>query len=311
MAECVDSKEPDLKAGHSAIFALLILAAANGAAGAEKPVVAEAGPAVVAPTPPKNSGPETICGLIEAAATDHRIPVDYLTRLIWRESSFRPGAVSPKGARGIAQFMPATAARRRLADPFDPVEAIPASARYLHDLAGRFGNLGLAAAAYNAGERRVDDWLDGGPALPSETRGYVIAVTGRSAEDWSSPNQNVLVGPPPGPELGCLKLAASLARPGAGTEAVERFEQGTWAPWGVLVAGNFSLSRAMASYGAVKTRHAAILAPDPPLVVRVVDRSRGRAPIFQIRVQANSREEAARLCGSLHAAGAACLIVRN
>src|SRR5262245_17580460 len=63
---------------------------------------------------------QAMCRLIESSAAAQKLPVPFLTRLIWRESSFRAGVVSPKGAQGIAQFMPATAAERGLADPFDP-----------------------------------------------------------------------------------------------------------------------------------------------------------------------------------------------
>ena len=70
-------------------------------------------------------------------------------------------AVSAKGAQGIAQFMPQTADFRGLADPFDPIEALHNSASYLRDLRERFGNLGLAAAGYNAGPGRVSAWLAG------------------------------------------------------------------------------------------------------------------------------------------------------
>ena len=67
--------------------------------------------------------------------------------------------MSPKGAEGIAQFMPRTADWHGLADPFDPIEALRHSAGYLRELRDRFGNLGLAAAAYNAGPGRVSAWL--------------------------------------------------------------------------------------------------------------------------------------------------------
>ena len=100
-----------------------------------------------------------LCGLISAAAEEHGLPKPYFARLIWKESRFKINAVSPAGAQGIAQFMPATAMRRKLRDPFDPEQAIPASAAYLADLREDFGNLGLAAAAYNSGEERVTRWL--------------------------------------------------------------------------------------------------------------------------------------------------------
>src|SRR4029453_508603 len=98
-----------------------------------------------------------------------------------------PAAVSPKGAMGIAQFMPQTASGRGLADPFEPLLALRESASYLHELRTTFqGNLGLAAAAYNAGPGRVEAWLAGRRGLPPETRAYVRIVTGRTAESWVS-----------------------------------------------------------------------------------------------------------------------------
>ena len=107
-----------------------------------------------------DAGPETdnalatLCGIVESSAKAEGLPVGFFTRLIWRESAFRPNAVSPAGAQGVAQFMPGTASERGLADPFDPASAIPASAKLLAELELRFGNLGLAAAAYNAGRNR-------------------------------------------------------------------------------------------------------------------------------------------------------------
>jgi soluble lytic murein transglycosylase-like protein len=129
---------------------------------------------------------QTICRLVENAAAQHSIPVPFLTRLIWQESTFRADVTSRAGAQGIAQFMPGTARERGLADPFDPEQAIPAAAFLLSDLRRTFGNLGLAAAAYNGGPGRVSTWLAGRGGLPDETRDYVARITGRSADDWSS-----------------------------------------------------------------------------------------------------------------------------
>ncbi len=102
-----------------------------------------------------------------------------------KESRFDAPTVSPKGAAGIAQFMPATASWHGLADPFDPLEALRHSAAYLRELLNRFGNLGLAAAAYNAGPARVSAWLASHRALPVETRNYVAFVTGWTADEWA------------------------------------------------------------------------------------------------------------------------------
>ena len=71
---------------------------------------------------------QAVCRLIETAALAHGLPVAFLTRLIWQESSFRASVISPAGAQGIAQFMPGTANERGLADPFDPEKAIPEAA---------------------------------------------------------------------------------------------------------------------------------------------------------------------------------------
>src|SRR4029077_7898411 len=109
-------------------------------------------------------------------------------RVIWQESRFNAQAVSNKGAEGIAQFMPSTADYRGLIDPFDPIEALHHSASYLHDLKMQFGNLGLAAAGYNAGPARVAAWLAGRRARPGATRTYVASITGWTAYEWASPS---------------------------------------------------------------------------------------------------------------------------
>ena len=93
---------------------------------------------------------------------------------------------SSAGALGIAQFMPETASDRGLDNPFDPLQAIPASARLLRDMAQKFGNLGLAAAAYNAGPRRIEDWLAKRGPLPQETQAYVRTITSWPAETWTA-----------------------------------------------------------------------------------------------------------------------------
>src|SRR5215472_1188648 len=132
--------------------------------------------------------PDDICRALEQDAAENELPVEFFARVIWQESRFNARAVSNKGAQGIAQFMPATADYRGLVDPFDPIEALKNSARYLRDLKARFGNLGLAAAAYNAGPGRVSAWLTSRRPLPGETRNYVAIITGWTADEWASAN---------------------------------------------------------------------------------------------------------------------------
>jgi hypothetical protein len=127
---------------------------------------------------------EGLCKALMTSAQDYQLPVPFFANLIWQESGLKHDAVSKVGAQGIAQFMPQVAAEEGLSDPFDPRQAIPASARLLHTLREHFGNLGFAAAAYNAGPRRVGEWLDRRRALPIETHEYVVRVTGRTIEAW-------------------------------------------------------------------------------------------------------------------------------
>ena len=117
---------------------------------------------------------DTVCPLMQEQADAKGLPAMFFVRLIWKESRFNPGAVSPKGAQGIAQFMPGTASDRGLDDPFEPKSAIVHSASLLADLRSEFGNVGLAAAAYNAGAERVRAWLDGRSSLPAETIGCLL-----------------------------------------------------------------------------------------------------------------------------------------
>ena len=127
---------------------------------------------------------DIVCPIMQQQAEARGLPPMPFVRLIWKESRFNPQAVSPKGAQGIAQFMPGTAEERGLDDPFEPKSAIVHSASLLADLRQEFGNFGLAAAAYNAGAERVRAWLAGSSGLPWETQNYVQFVTGRAAEDW-------------------------------------------------------------------------------------------------------------------------------
>jgi len=128
---------------------------------------------------------EEICDTLGEAARKNDLPAPFFIRLLYQESNFRPGAISSAGALGIAQFMPGTATDRGIENPFDPLQAIPASARLLRELYRKFGNLGLAAAAYNAGPRRVADWLARKGQLPQETQDYVKTITGWPAETWT------------------------------------------------------------------------------------------------------------------------------
>src|SRR5262249_47220534 len=148
-----------------------------------------------------------LCRVLDGVAVQNDLPMPFFTRLIWQESRFNPHAQSWAGAQGIAQFMPGTAASRGLADPFEPTTALRESAAYLRELRNTFGNLGLAAAAYNAGPYRVSQWLAHKATLPEETIAYVQIVTGRSVWDWTSADAAKWEAAPDPQDIGCDEVA--------------------------------------------------------------------------------------------------------
>ncbi len=287
------------------------MAAACGVGRADPPGPGHDPPVVLPARDAATAGGETVqqalCRTITNAAAKHHLPVDFLTRLIWQESSFRAGVVSSAGAQGIAQFMPGTAHERGLDDPFDPEEAIPASAGLLADLSARFGNLGLAAAAYNGGPARVAAWLAGAGGLPFETRDYVERITGRSAEDWAADVKTNTRADDKTEPVSCLRLAATL-RTAPGRAAVA---EAPFAPWGVQLAGNFSKSLALASFARTRTRYASILGGIRPMIIGTRLRTRGTRAFYRVRAPAETRQAAAALCAQIHAARGACIVLRS
>jgi hypothetical protein len=132
--------------------------------------------------------PAAYRGPVATAAVRHGLPPLLLAALLRSESGFDPRAVSPAGARGIAQFMPATARGIGLRDPFDPAQAIPAAARLLSGHVRAFGSVPLALAAYNAGPGAVR--RHGGIPPYPETQAYVarvLALAGGAASIGGGP----------------------------------------------------------------------------------------------------------------------------
>ena len=249
-----------------------------------------------------------VCRTIESAASAVFLDAGFFARLLWRESLFDAGAVSPAGAQGIAQFMPETAKLRRLADPFNPAEAILASAAYLKELEGRFGNLGLAAAAYNAGENGVARYLAGLGGLPGETRAYVLAVTGHPASAWRAAVEGE---PPPAPDLALDPerpfQEACLAR--AQGRSIPAFRS-PLLPWAVVIAGRDSREAAEREARVLSDGHRALLAGER------IDYTHERFPGMRqaghfAQVGRATRAEADALCAGLRAVGAGCIVRRN
>jgi hypothetical protein len=242
----------------------------------------------------------SICDALAAAAAENDLPVDFFARLIWQESRFDPTAVSRAGAQGVAQFMPATANARGLADPFDPIEAIAHSAKLLRDLRRELGNLGLAAAAYNAGPRRVRDWLAGRRGLPRETDAYVRIVTGQSPEQWARAGHAEMHVAHPVP---CPQIAGLVARSPA--PVMKPLD-----PWGVQLVGSSSDATALAAYRQLREKYARILAEREPRILHH-GLARGSMGWARVHVGTESRASADKLCAELRAAGASCTVQRN
>jgi hypothetical protein len=209
--------------------------------------------------------------------------------------------------------MPGTASERGLFDPFDPVSALPKAAEFLEELHRTFGNLGLAAAAYNAGPRRIRDWLDGHGGLPAETRNYVIKITGRSAEDWAAASRSGGGDKAPLQKGSCRELMALLhTAPSPFVAALEkRVAQGHARPWGVELSAGFSRERVLAMYANLEKTYRSLLEKRDLLIIEGPLHNRGTGTFYQVRVGLDTREAANDLCNALHKAGGACLVLRN
>jgi soluble lytic murein transglycosylase-like protein len=204
--------------------------------------------------------------------------------------------------------MPKTADERGLAKPFDPEEAIPKSAELLADLKQRFGNLGLAAAAYNAGPARVADWLAGHANLPAETLDYVRTITRHPVEDWiGDAAAETLTDGAISSKLSCLQATAAIRRSEPRSVAASAFV----APWGVQLAGSFSKAAALAAYARARSSYSTIIGKIEPMVIGGRDRSRGFAPYYRVRAPAPSRAAADALCEKILRAGGACAVLRS
>jgi hypothetical protein len=260
----------------------------------------------------KPSIADEVCSTLEQAAAENGLPIDFIVRVIWQESRFNALAVSSKGAQGIAQFMPGTAEWRGLNNPFDVIAALKASASYLGDLRNRYGNLGLAAAAYNAGPQRVQDWLLARGGLPKETRHYVQIVTGHSAEEWSGGTAHAnLALPTPVP---CKDVAKSMnsrtaAKSDFGLEKASPISTSQAKPgWGVQLIGSPSQASALASFQQLQRTYKLLETRQPFVIQSKVGMS---GFWYRVRVATESRSEAEKLCSGLRAAGGSCLVQRN
>jgi hypothetical protein len=295
------------------IIAMLLLACPAVAAGEQDDpracyAAAEGGPAWTAACIRQSAFFRDTCTAISLFAWRERLPAGFLARLIWQESRFDPYALSVAGAQGIAQFMPSTARLRQVQNSFDPAEALAKSARYLRFLADKYGNLGLAAAAYNGGEGRMTRYVNAGGYLPGETRYYVEIVTGLPVEAW-------LAEPLPAPDYrlskttpfidACVTMAESAETPSLDRPPSE------WRPWGVLLAQNFSQRIAIRSFERVQAAHPKILGEEKLMLLLARNPSFGPRLRHFAMIGRDSRKDAEALCTRLQADGGSCIVRKN
>lgn len=253
---------------------------------------------------------EDICAALAHYADAAELDRGFFARLIWQESRFDANAVSPMNAQGVAQFIPSTAALRGLKDPFNPAEALAASATYLAELAERFGNLGLAAAAYNAGEGRAAALLAGKPFAPAETRAYVETVTGHEIEAWladPAPEPDFVLAEDRPFEAACLAMAT--------TRQFRRFKPALSSPppkaWGVQIAihGNQQVARRL--FRQVEKAHRPVIGGETLYLTRERGGPRGLRRRFIAQVGRDSRADALALCARIRARGGVCKVLKN
>lgn len=254
---------------------------------------------------------EDLCHALAVTADAQRLPRGFFARLIWRESRFDPNAESPKGALGVAQFIPSTAKLRGLANPFNPAEALVASARYLRDLNALFGNLGLAAAAYNGGENRMRRMIaENSVDAPLETENYVRAITGHAIKDWMTK--------PPAEidfSLGedkaktnfhdsCLALAETRKiRQFQVEKAVAKVK-----PWGVQITAHRTRQSALQLFERAKLMLPEPLRAERPVLNRIVFAGRRQ---YSVQYGRADRIDAIELCVTLRVMGISCTVVKN
>ena len=249
-----------------------------------------------------------ICQLIERNAAQNNLDPSFLARLLWKESRFEPNAISPKGAQGIAQFMPGTADLYDLEDPFNPAQAIVKAAWYLGHLTDRFGNIGMAAIAYNGGENRAARFMARQTTLPYETLDYVEAITGHDALAWrdnppASEDLRLTLNPDLPFQDACIKLAGDR-------QLREFMVQPRIYPWGVILASHPNQSGAARQVSRLNRSLRPVLENRRVGYVRKRLTGMPRA-VYTAQVGFESRNEAASFCLRLKRLGGHCIVLAN
>lgn len=249
------------------------------------------------------------CNAIKTFSDRHGLNRDFFARLIWQESRFDQNALSHANARGIAQFIPSTAALRGLADPYNPADALEHSAQYLAEMVVKYGNEGMAAIGYNGGERRAEGFLQG-RGLARETVNYVPIITGLDAEVWRDT-------PPKAPDFRLSKdqpflpACYAMARNRRVTALRVTPPAPVLKPWGVQVAFGTSIDAAKAK---ARSQTASCQGPVKGKRLDMVfkkNRVSGRKGFYFAQYGSDARPDAQHLCDQMRRGGCICLVVKN
>lgn len=251
---------------------------------------------------------QDLCAAVEIFSTHYTLDPYFFLRLIWQESRFDPNARSHADAMGIAQFIASTAKIRGLADPFNPAMSLDASARYLAELELKFGSLGLAAAAYNAGETAARNFKENSAGLPNETWKYVQIITGLDARQWRDDKpakHDFKLNADQDFKTACLELAEKRK-----LSPTQQFKP-QFKKWGVQLAAGKTRKAAAISYKhrsrlckrAIKGRKPDYIYSSPQVKLR-------RAA-YVARISFDSRRKANTFCTRLKQHRCACAVYKN
>ncbi len=250
---------------------------------------------------------DDVCRALEQSAAENALPVEFFARVIWQESRFDARAVSPKGAEGIAQFMPRD---RQLARPRRSVRSDRGAAAFgclLARTAGPVWQSWTRCGSVQCRSRRVSAWLTSHRALPAETRNYVALVTGWTADEWasSSPPEKADTTIPQG--VPCTRLANLILAP-----KQERQRIVAYIPrWGIQLAAHLSESTAWAIYRDRLKRFGSLIGDREPIVLHKEIPGMGRAKRYIITIADDDRGPLDKVCRKLIAADATCDVLRN
>lgn len=250
------------------------------------------------------------CQALRDLSRQHSLNTGFFTRLIWQESRFDPNALSPAGAQGIAQFMPQTAKLRGLSNSYNPALALDHSAQYLAELVDRFGNVGLAAIAYNGGETRAANFIADSGGLARETIDYVRIITGQSAEDWrDTPPKNLDLSLNKGKSFlaSCLLLAQKRR-----LSKIKPLNPAPKLPvWGIQMATGSTQKKTKAMYERNARSCSNVIQKRKPNYIKKSPQVAGRKAYFVARLGADTRGAAQRLCNRMRKFNCVCVVYKN